>query len=516
MIDPSRLPHLPGCYLFRDAQGHLLYIGKARNLRQRVSTYFHSRDQGPRIRRMLELARDIDTMVTHNEVEAFLLENTLIKKHQPRFNVDLKDAKTYAWLHITAEEYPRIVTARKVEGGGDYFGPFVSGMARNEIRTTLNNIFGLRTCRRLPKRACLRKQMGTCCAPCSKEVDANDYAQRVQDARQVLKGRIHNLIPRLEERMKKAAAGMQYESALQLRNRIQSLQRILERQQVQTAQPRQADIIHGLTRDGNTFIMRFSVRRGTLEDKENFVFEAGNNTLEEFLSRYYASQPVPREIILPEDPGPGMREWLQRQRGGPVTVTVPQRGNKRRLLELAQMNLETTHFGDPDSLKELQSLLGLDRLPLIMECFDISHLQGSDMVASMVRFRNGRPQTSAYRRFRIRNVTGIDDPAAITEVVTRRYSRLLREGNDLPDLVVVDGGLSQRNAAVRAIDQLNLDLPVIALAKREESVFIPGRKTPLLPDRRCPALRLLQRLRDESHRFALAYHHKLRRQRMRE
>ncbi|HDP93886.1 MAG TPA: excinuclease ABC subunit UvrC [Candidatus Aminicenantes bacterium] len=515
MIDPSRLPHLPGCYIFRNSHGQPLYIGKARDLRQRVSNYFHSRNHGPRIRRMLDLARDVDAIVTHNEVEAFLLENTLIKKHQPRFNVDLKDAKTYAWLHITAETFPRIVTARRVQAGGEFFGPYVSGTARNEIRTTLNNIFGLRTCKRLPKRACLRKQMGTCCAPCAGEVSADDYAQRVRDARQVLKGRIRQLIPRLEARMNKAAAGMQYESALQLRNRIHSLQHTLERQQVQTARPHQADIIHSLTREGQTLIMRFGVRNGVLEGKEEFVFEAGDDAPEEFLSRYYASQPVPREIILSEDPGPGMREWLSRQRGGRVTVTVPQRGNKRRLLELVQLNLETTYFSGPDSLKELEELLGLDRPPLIMECFDISHLQGSDMVASMVRFRDGRPEPGAYRRFRIRNVSGINDPAAMDEVVTRRYSRLLREGSDLPDLVVVDGGLPQRNIAERAVQKLDLDLAVIALAKREESVYVPSRKSPLLLDHRRPALRLLQRLRDESHRFALAYHRRLRNQKMR-
>lgn len=510
MIEPARLPRLPGCYIFRDARGNPLYIGKARDLHQRVSTYFHSRDLGPRIQRMLHLARDVDVMVTRNEVEAILLENTLIKKNQPRFNVDLKDAKTYAWLRITAESFPRIVTARRVEGRGEYYGPFVSGTARNEIRSTLNNIFGLRTCRRLPKRPCLRRQMGTCSAPCIGAVTPEEYAERIVDARQVLKGRVNHLIPRLEKRMQHASAALRYEQALQLRNRITSLRRILDKQQVQAARPRQADIIHSLTRQGQTFIMRFSVRRGVLEEKEEFVLEAGEGQLEDFLSRYYAEQPVPREVILPRDPGPGLREWLCARRGGAVAVTVPRRGDKRRLLDLVETNLKTAYLGSRDTLRELKELLDLDRIPLAMECFDISHFQGSAMVASMVRFMNGRPVPGAYRRFRIRNVSGINDPAAISEVVRRRYERLLREGGDLPDLVVVDGGLPQHNAAGRALNELGLNLPLIALAKREEAIYVAAGKRPVLLDRRRPALRLLQRLRDESHRFALAYHRLLR------
>jgi len=509
VIDVTSLPHLPGCYIFRDSRSKPLYIGKARDLKQRVSTYFHSRDPGPRIRRMLQLAMDLDIMITHNEVEAILLENTLIKKHQPRFNIDLKDAKTYAWLRITAEDFPRIVTARRVEPRGKYFGPFVSGQARNEIRSTLNNIFGLRTCRRLPKRPCLRHHMGTCSSPCINAISLEEYSQRAADAEQVLKGRLDNLIPRLKKRMREASRELKYEHALQLRNRIEALQRILDRQRVQAARPSDMDIIGIMTREEQTYVLRFSVRRGVLEDKEEFVLETGDGLLEEFLSRYYAERPVPREVILPGDPGPGMRDWLRRRRGGAVDVTIPRRGDKRRLLDLVETNLKTAVSGVHDTLVELKELLDLDRLPMTMECFDISHLQGSAMVASMVRFHNGRPEPGEYRRFRMREVQGINDPAAMREVVTRRYRRLLRENRNLPDLVVVDGGLPQYNAAREALKALEVNLPVIALAKREEAIFTSRRSKPLLLDHRRPALRLLQRLRDESHRFALAYHRRL-------
>lgn len=510
MIDLHSLPHRPGCYLFRDARGRPLYIGKALDLRNRVSSYFHARDTGPRIRRMLQLAKDVDFLITDTEVEAFLLENTLIKKHQPRFNVDLKDAKTYAWLRITAEPFPRIVTARRLEAGGEYFGPFVCGSARNEIRATLNNIFGLRTCRRLPSRPCLRFHMGTCSAPCSGEISQSDYALRIRDARQVLKGGIDHLISRLESRMREAARNTNYEHALHLRDRVSALKRILDKQHVQAARATDADIIHYRVREDKAFIMRFSVRRGMLENKEEFEVENGAGLLEEFLCRFYAERPVPREVILPEDPGPGMRAWLRERRKGAVELTVPQRGDKRRLLELVHTNLSAVVFGEQDTLGEIKQLLDLNRIPFLIECFDISHHQGSAMVASMVRFRNGRPDPGAYRRYRIREVIGVNDPAAIAEVVRRRYSRLLREGIELPDLAVVDGGIAQREAAARIIQTLGIDIPVIALAKREEAIYTARHRRPLLLDRRRPALRLLQRLRDESHRFALAYHRSLR------
>ena len=510
MIKPDQLPQRPGCYIFRDARNRPLYVGKALNLRHRVSSYFHSGDPGPRIRRMLQQARSVDTLVTHNEVEAILLENTLIKKHQPRYNVDLKDAKTYAWLRITSEGFPRIITARGTEGRGQYFGPFVSGLARNEIRAALNNIFGLRTCRRMPKRPCLRFQLGTCCAPCTGAVSRKEYALRVQDARQVLKGRVESLIRRLESRMLDASGKLRYEYALQLRDRISALRRILERQQVQKARRTEADIIHLMERDGRYLLMRFGIRRGVLENKEEFIFEAGGDVLEEFLSRYYTERPVPREIILPTALSAGMAQWLRHRRNGAVTLTVPLRGDKRHLLDLVETNLRASLFGEADTLGELKELLDLDRIPFTIECFDISHLQGTAMVASMVRFVNARPDPGSYRRFRMKTITGINDPAAIAEVVDRRYRRLLKEEADLPDLVVVDGGATQRSAAETVIRGLGMNTMVIGLAKREESIFTAHLAEPLLLDRRRPALRLLQRLRDESHRFALAYHRLLR------
>lgn len=506
----SPLPELPGCYLFRDAQGTIIYVGKAKNIRKRVQSYFSRRDHDGKTARMLARAADIDYIVTKNEVEALILENSLIKANQPRFNINLRDAKQYAFIHITGDEYPRICIARKMGGDGTYFGPFTSGAERDHVLSVVKKTFRLRSCRTLRKRGCLRASMGTCSAPCKGMIGKEEYADLVRQATTVLKGNAPELIRTLQSEMEERSRACDFERAIILRDRISALEHLSRHQDVARKRDTDEDIVNYIVHDGTVYLMIFSVHRGTLVNKKEFVFEGDADFLEEFLVQYYSDTTPPGELILPIHPGPEMEEFLSLRKGQKVTVTVPRIGAKKRLLALVRTNIEVTYFGEEMKLEELGEKLGLAETPRVIECFDVSHLSGTEVVGSMVRFRDGRPDKRNYRRFRIRAGEGINDPAAIAEIVGRRYSRLVREGKDLPDLVIVDGGTTQLRASLGRLRDLGIDLPVIALAKREEKVYVPGSAHPLPIRKDEKASLFLQEIRDEAHRFAVTYHRLLR------
>ncbi|MHC1630088.1 MAG: excinuclease ABC subunit UvrC [Methanoculleaceae archaeon] len=510
MIETAHLPHLPGCYLFRDREGGLLYIGKAKDLKRRVGQYTAGRLKDPRLKRLTELTDSVDFIVTENEVEALILENTLIKKHRPRYNINLRDAKNYAYIHISDGTYPRIGIARKATGPGRFYGPFVSAQERDEILAVVRRTFGLRSCRRIPKRPCLRYRMGTCMAPCVSGVTPEEYGEQVKRAEEVLKGRVSGLIESLERRMKEYAGMQEYEKALEIRDQIRAISHLRERQVVDRRSKQNEDVINYRISDHRIYLLVFHVHRGTLDGKEEFIFPGGEDFLEEFLVQYYSERTPPREIILPEDPGEAVRGYLSRRRGSRVHLHVPRRGAKARLLELAGRNVELTFFNDRLKVEALREALHLESPPAIIEAFDISHFAGYAMVGSMVRYRDGRPEPPEYRRFRIKTVEGIDDFAAIAEVVRRRYTRLCREGGTLPDLIIIDGGKGQLEAARRVLESLDLDIPVAAIAKREEEIFVPGFKKPLPLDQTGRASLFIQEIRDEAHRFAVSYHRLLR------
>ena len=517
--DPKNIPLLaslpsdPGCYLFKDAEGTIIYIGKAKNLKKRVSSYFQKTDHGAKTNRMVSEAVNLDFIITASEVEALILESTLIKRHQPKFNIDLKDAKSYAFIQISDETYPRIGIARYRGGkkSGVLYGPFVSAAERDQILSFIKQTFHLRTCRKMTKRACLRAHLGTCSAPCQGKVSEPDYQYQIRSADLLLKGKNQDLISTLKEEMAHHAEREEFEQALALRDQITAIERLSERQYVQRQKQANEHIINYQIVSGTVYLILFTIERGTLTSKEDFVFPESEDFLTEFIIQYYSSVKPPHELILPEMPDDNIEEYLSGIRGTHVTLTIPVQGAKKHLLDLVMRNIEASFFAGKMRLVELGEALNLSGPPEVIECFDISHLSGTDMVGSMVSFRDGRPDKRNYRRFRIKTVEGIDDFASIAEVVNRRYSRLLKEEHPLPDLIIIDGGLGQLHAAQAQLTDLNLHIPLISIAKREEEIYITGRAVPIPVQKKNPASLLVQEIRDEAHRFAITYQRQIRR-----
>ncbi len=510
MIDLESLPHLPGCYLFKNEDGTVLYVGKAKDLKKRVSSYFQKRDHDPKTESLVQAIRNLDFIVTNTEVEAFLLENTLIKKHWPRYNIALKDSKRYACIHLTEEKFPRIRLARKRIESGNLFGPFVSARERDYIFEVVRKTFQLRTCKQMPKRACLRYHFGACSGPCIGKISSEEYGDDVRKASSVLKGNIKELIESMESEMREQAAKQQFEQAMALRDEIAALENLQEKQNMERQKKHDEDILNYIVRDDTVYLMLFKVYKGTLEDKQDYVFAHGENFLEEFLVQYYSENDPPGELILPEPLEESFTDFLSHVKGTKVKVTVPKQGDKKELLDLALKNIEIGFFGDRKKLEALQNKLSLPKPPSVIECFDISHLSGTAMVGSMVQFRGGRPDKHNYRRFKIESVEGIDDFASIAEVVRRRYSRLLEDKHDMPDLIVIDGGKGQLSSAFQELRKLKLRIPIISIAKREEEIYVPGLKSPLPIKREDKASLFVQEIRDEAHRFAITYNRLLR------
>ncbi len=514
MIDPSSLPHAPGCYLFSDEAGTIIYVGKAKDLKKRVTSYFQKTDHDAKTQRLVERIASLDFLVTTTETEALLLENNLIKKHQPKYNIDLKDAKRFAYIEISSDPFPRIGIARQRTKGAAYYGPFVSAGERDAVLRVIKRTFTLRSCRKLPKRACLRYHMQSCSAPCIGAISPEDYRIHVERAATLLKGKGSDVVKQLREEMAACSAAQEYEKALSLRNQIAAIERLSERQSVERPKESDQDVIAYTVADGIVSLMVFAVRKGSLTQKQEYSFEAVEDFFEEFLVQYYADHPPPTELILPHDIDAALSDYLSERRGRGVQITVPKIGEKKNLLDLVYTNIELSFRRGALKTGDLQNALDLPDTPHVIECFDISHLSGTSMVGSMVQFRDGEPDKKNYRRFRIRTVEGIDDFASIAEVVKRRYQRLFSEDADMPDLIVIDGGKGQLSAALDILNELNVEIPIIALAKREEEVYLPGEMFPLHLDPKGMALRYLQEIRDEAHRFAVAYHRLLRGKKM--
>jgi excinuclease ABC subunit C len=509
MFDVTTFPPNPGCYLFKD-HDVVLYVGKAKNLRNRLKSYEHTRDVGIKTRRMLQHATSVDFVVTDTEMEALLLENTLIKKHQPRYNIRLKDAKSYAYLQLTDEEFPRLLVARRKVGKGTFYGPFVSAQERDYILEFLRKTFALRTCKRMPKKPCLRYHIHLCDAPCIGGISKEEYAERIKKVTMILSGDTNQVLEYMREEMKRHASRNRFELALQLRDQIAAVERLSERQKSQREKTYNEDIIHYLVKDDQVYLMLFHIYKGTLTAKQEFIFEVHDEFLEEFLVQYYSDNPIPKELIVPISVSMPVHEFLHHHKGSKVMITTPMKGEKKQLLDLVLKNIELTFFAKTEKIRALQTALHLQDLPQVIECFDISHLSGTSMVGSMVQFRNGVPDKTNYRRFRIRSVEGIDDVAAIAEVVRRRYGRLQREDDVFPDLVLIDGGRGQLNAALHELKKLRVKLPVVAIAKQFEDLYLPGGPQPLRLGKKHKALMFIQEIRDEAHRFALKYNRLLR------
>ena len=525
-------PDTLGVYVMHDAEGKVIYVGKAVVLKNRVRSYFRNlASHTPKVKAMVAKIAEIETIVTSSEVEALILECNLIKKYRPRYNISLKDDKTYPYLKVTLQEdFPRLyMTRRLLRDGSKYYGPYADAGAMHATVKLLRSMFPLRTCRKMnPDRPCLNYHIKRCLAPCAGYVSKEEYGQMIKSVCMVLDGRTTELERDLRQRMQAAAEDYAFEEAARLRDQLQAVERLNESQKAVTNNGGDMDII-GFAQDmtGNC-LQIFFVRKGKLIGRDNFFLQDGGEAQQEvltaFIKQYYNDATfIPREIVLPQLPEAEEQQlieaWLSGKAERKVELFVPQRGVKRELLQLANDNAlkllsERLRKGslslknDEQAAEELQQALGLEHSLDRMDCFDISHTQGSETVASMVVFRKGSISKKDYRKYKIVSAEGKpDDFKSMQEVVYRRY----KDYEDLPNLVVIDGGKGQLSSALEVIRGLGLaDLPVVGLAKREEEIFIPHQSTSILLDRDSAALHLIQRIRDEAHRFAITFHRKLR------
>ncbi len=507
-IKSISIPKSPGIYLMKDSDGQIIYIGKAKSLQSRVSSYFTKNRTSPKTELLVKKIADIEFILTDNETEALLLENRLIKKHQPKYNIWLKDAKQYASIKITDERYPRIISTRRVTKQGEYFGPYTDGPSRVQIVRLCQDLFKLRTCKTMPKRVCLQYHIKRCSGPCEGHISHDAYLQNVGRTRMVLKGDTKVLKEELGKEMKAAATSCRFELAKERRDQIRALDLLEERQKVDLLKTHDQDVICLVDDDRNIQVGMFHIKRGVIAAKEEFRVPDDGDSASEFLRAYYRESRTPKEIIInrvPKDKD-AIEAWLSRDRGMNVTIIRPQRGEKRRLLNLVEKNTRASTGQENPILQALQEDLGLPSLPKVIECFDISNIQDAHRVGAMVQFVNGRPNKSGYRRFIIKTVNSQDDVASMRECVHRRYRRLVDDEGALPDLIVADGGKGQLGAVLDGLHGLGLRIPVISLAKREEDIFAAGRPDPIVLDRRKQSLHLLQRIRDSVHHSAVTFH----------
>lgn len=539
------LPLTPGVYLMKDDQGVVIYVGKAVNLKQRVRSYLqNSLKLAPKVRAMMRHVTDFEIIGTTTEVEALILEATLVKEKQPHYNIRLKDDKAYPYLRLTWEEpFPRLLVARKsAKDGSRYFGPYPRAQAVRDTIRLLRRIFPIRNCtnQRLKNaaRPCLEFHIKRCQAPCQNLVSQDQYRDMMKEVERVLEGRADEVERDLVVRLKEAASKLEFERAAELRNQVEAIREVTQQQQMVAGAGRELDAIAWAVSQDEAYVQIFRVRKGRLTGRESLALTGVEGAEEEdiaraFLFQYYqGAQDIPPELLmqaLPGDPS-AMTAWLHSRRQASVAVKVPQRGEKARLLELVRHNAELTRdeAGRRVEIKErqreeallgLQHALGLPSAPRRMECYDISNTQGTESVASMVVFTEGQPDKSQYRRFKIKTVEGPNDFESMFEVIGRRFRhRDLAETNPstkrfatLPDLVIIDGGRGQLGYAFRAMQELGVaDVPVFGLAKEHEWLFEPGSPDPIILDRDSPPLKLLQHLRDEAHRFAITFHRELR------
>ncbi len=536
----SALPLAPGIYQLKNADGTVIYVGKAQALRNRVRSYFQSKSGMDRkTRELVSHVVDFEVIRTDSAMEALILENELIKKLQPKYNVMLKDSKTYPYLKITSEEWPRIISTRRiVQDGGRYFGPYTSAGSAYKALNLLNRLFPYRKCEQKitgNEQVCLYYHIKQCLAPCIGATSHEEYLRAIESAELFLSGRGEEILNPLEEEMREAADAWNFERAAEVRDRIEAVKHVLEKQKVVSASGTNADVIAVAQGDGGDAGVQVAfLRNGKLLGSEFFPMQARiedtpGEILNGFVEQFYAEAAMVPPIIyvqhaLPATELPLVNEWLQQKRGGKVDLIVPQRGQKRGLIQMvaksAVDNLEqnrikflSDEMKMTAALTELAEALDLPRLPRRIECFDISNLHGTNPVASMVVFVEGRPAKKEYRKFNVKTVEGSNDFAMMHEVVARRFRRAAEDQEsesgkwaDLPDLVIIDGGKGQLNAALEAMSRTGIEVPIVGLAKENEELFLPGQSWPVVLPRDSQALFLVQRVRDEAHRFAVTFH----------
>lgn len=536
-----QLPASPGVYLLKDAAGNILYVGKAANLHHRVRSYFGAGQKlSPKLQRMVARVNELDFFVTSSEQEAVILECNLIKRHRPRYNVRLKDDKTFPYLKIDLnDDWPRVhITRRLEENGGRYFGPFASAKSVRQTLKVIKGIFPFRSCSRTitgtDSRACLDYYIHHCLAPCIGVASQEEYDEVIRQVILFLEGKQEIVVRELESKMNKAAEALNFEQAAWLRDQIQAINRVIEGQRIATAVRGEQDVIALAGDKDQACVQVFFIRGGKLIGRESFVLqgtrsEEPRQIMTSFIKQFYSSSPyIPPLLLLqyPVEDATVIENWLQSKKGAKVHIQVPRRGSKRQLVNIVAENarqgleqLKIKQLAAPAALAaalaEIKRELHLPRLPSRMEGYDISNIRGTAAVGSMVVFDQGKPKPSHYRRFKIKTVSGADDYAMLHEVLRRRFKRSSdASATDswavLPDLVLIDGGKGQLNAALSAIGESGVkSVPAASLAKENEEIFIPQRSEPIILPRSSPGLQLLQRLRDEAHRFAIGYYQKV-------
>jgi excinuclease ABC subunit C len=552
----ENVPTKPGCYLMKNESGQVIYVGKANNLRNRVRSYFHSNKlhgtyPDLKTRHLVKNIVDIDWIIVGSELEALILEMTLIKKHRPHYNVRLKDDKRYPYIKVHwAEPFPKVtVTRQMVEDGSRYYGPYTSVWAVHQTLDLLRRIFPYLTCDRVitgkDERACLYYDIKLCSAPCIGVIDQAGYRQMIADLCQFLEGRTEPIVQRLQADMQRAAEELEFERAAGIRDQIVAIDKVVERQKVISSEYIDSDVIAMARSDGEACMQVFFIRGGKLIGRDYFLMEGTQDTpdanvMAEFIKQFYDQAPiVPPQLLLPHEVEEAhiIRQWLSSRRGNTVELRVPKNGPHEELIQMAAENAaetlaslkaqwETDRHRQTQALVEIQDALGLQDPPNRIECYDISNTQGTSAVGSMVVFEQGTPSKRLYRRFNIRSVSGPDDFASMEEVLQRRFNRWLsvKEAQEvpgkkpdpafalLPDLLLVDGGKGQLSRAVAVLERFGLreQVPVASLAKQHEEIFLPDKPYPVMLPRHSQGLYMIQRVRDEAHRFAISSHRKRR------
>lgn len=528
----AHLPDKPGVYLWKDNQKRIIYVGKAVNLKNRVRSYMQSsRNHSPKVRSMVSRIADLEYIITGSEIEALILECNLIKKHRPKYNISLRDDKSYPYVKVTLNEtYPRVYATRKViKDGARYFGPYTNAGAVHETLKLLKRLFPLRTCRQLDaQRPCLQYHIKRCLAPCAGKVEPAVYGEMIKAVCLFLEGRSDDVVKNLKKRMEEAAENLEFEAAAQLRDQLAAVDKVREKQNIVTGSGDQDAV--GLARSAvGTCVQVFFIRSGKMVGRDHFLLtnseeEEDAKVLEAFLKQYYSQAAfLPREVLLPFDVPEQqlLSDWLTETKGGRVAVDTPKRGTKKDLVSMASGNaarvleeqalrLQAANERTDGALLELADYLDLEAPPERIECFDISHIQGAETVASMVVFEGGQPKKDDYRRYKLQTVEGKpDDFKSMQEVVGRRYRDLTSA--PVPDLIIIDGGKGQLSSALEIIRSSGLtSATVVGLAKEFEHIFKEGESDPVILPRHSQSLYLVQRIRDEAHRFAITYHRKLR------
>ncbi|MFL5591952.1 MAG: excinuclease ABC subunit UvrC [Ktedonobacteraceae bacterium] len=587
----NSLPHKPGIYLMKDAQGNILYVGKAISLYNRVRSYFQeSTDLSPKNRSMVAKVDDIEFLVVKNEVEALVLESNYIKQYRPRYNVLMRDDKSYPYIKVSlTEDFPRVYRVRSFQRDGNrYFGPYTNSGAVDATLDLLNKLFAFRTCRydastwappvnkepppgwkqKLLPRPCTQYYIHRCIAPCVAYASREEYDTVIKQVILFLEGKHDEVVKSLQEKMHEAAENLNFEEAARIRDRIQAVERVLEKQRIISTEGQDdQDVIAFASSEDETCVMTFFFRNGKLIGREFFILQGTRDSspgevMTSFLQQFYESSPhIPPEIVIEAEPDDRavIQAWLREKRKGAVTITTPKRGEKLRLIEMVKQNAQevleqqrikwlTDSQKTQLALEELQEALNLAAPPQRIECYDISNTQGTNSVGAMVVFEAGRPKPSEYRRFKIKSVEGANDFASHQEVLRRRFrhagmqsttrnedsadleGQFIATSEDgtgetdapvspgakfqhdwaMPDLIIIDGGKGQLSAAMEVLQELHIDIPTVGLAKENEEIFIPGSPDPIILPRSSQALYLVQRIRDEAHRFGITYHRKLR------